>query len=281
MRGSRFSKIYLTLFIVILAVGSGLWLMQKYDQESSSVLFADYCQNRDHLKNLSREVQAFQPELAENVYLEETFDQKIFPSVKAFFSDELQPQGTSRALQSTLFQTLLKRDVQGVQSAQSIDALMDALSEHTTTLVCQKHLIFITGIFPRDFLPRHYAGYTTEYNAGHGARPAVIHEHMKTWQEQLAQLRPLAREVKSQIQKDLRTLCQGWKNFDQAEQISRFFQMQCQNPSSKKKCMAEQNDKLRSYASSLESQFKENFNKFKKKWSKVQIALDQMKKRCL
>jgi hypothetical protein len=269
MRGSRFSKIYLMLFAVILTVGAVFWLMQKYDQESIRVLFVEYCQNREQLKKLSHEIKVFSPELAENVYLEETFDQKILPQIKTFFIDSLKPLGLGRAKNDASFQILLNRDIQAVYSTKNIEELIDTISSQSTNQICNQNLTFIRGVFPQKFLPSNYAS------------TPVIRAPLAQWQAQFIQLKPLAAEVKKQIREDFRTLCQGWKNLDQADQISKFFQMQCQNPRSKKTCSAEQNVKLKSYASGLELQFKENFSKFKKKWSKVQIGLDQMKKRCL
>lgn len=263
MRGSRFQKTFLFLTLLIALSVCGILIFYSYDQESKIFLRATYCQRVGALWEFSHKVLALQPELTENIYLEETFDQKILPGIRQFFSNQLKPLQNDRITADEKFQLMLQSDLAVIDRTENLPKLAEFFGNRAKACPVR----YEPGRIPDQYLKVYY-------------KPINVAHHFEDWQRALAKLKPLALEVKAQIQNDFQTLCQSWKNWFHADRISHYVNGQCDQPKTKKRCSPEQNEKLRTYASGLESQFQENFAKFKKKWSKITVSVQDMKKRC-
>jgi hypothetical protein len=267
-RGSRFQKLFLYILAALVCVPVLIFVVQRYEEDSVAYLKYSYCQQVALLQDQAKQLKLFSTDLNNNVYLEETFDQKVLPNMKTYFITQMKPQVQGRVLSKQSVRAELDQDIQAIESVTSIQMLISALEKKS--FECKK----IGNFQPRLIS----ASYLTNYFK---IPPDQFPLKAQEWQSEFAKLKPLAEQVKKQIQNDFGTLCQGWKNSNQAQQISRYFQNQCDNPKTKKKCSAEQNVKLKAFAHVSSAQFEENFFKFKKKWIKISLALTDMEKRCL
>ena len=266
MRGSRLQKILKISAVMVIVATVGLLGYYRYDQDARAYLNYQYCQNFISLREVAHQLEVFQPLLAENVYLEETFDQKILPQIKNDLISRLKPLHENRVTRDDHFVQVLEQDELDLKAAKNISGLLKNLE--TRSQRCER-TSFVRGVFPPKI-------FVSQYPQQHSLK-----DELPKWQQTLVELKPLAIEVKQQIESDFHTLCQGWKNLAQAKQISRYFQMQCDRPQAKKKCSAEQNEKLKQYAGDLEEQFQTNYAKFRKKWTKISLAGEEMQKKCL
>lgn len=266
MRGSRLQKTLQISAITIVIAAIGVLAFYRYDQDSRSYLQYQHCQNLIVLHVAAQKLEIFAPVLAENVYLEETFDQKILPQLKSALQQKIEPVKSDRATKDDGFTKRLRQDQADFGGAKSVLDILKLSQEKAQK--CERHT-YVKGFFPAKLLPIYYP------------EQHSFEKELQQWQQTLVELKPLAVEVKKQIESDFHTLCQGWRNLAQAQQISRYFQTQCQSPLTKKKCSAEQNVKLKQYAGELDEQFQLNLSKFKKKWTKISLNNEEMKKKCL
>jgi hypothetical protein len=267
-KGSRFQKLFLYILVALVCALVLVFVVQRYEEDSVAYLKYSYCQQIALLQDQAKQLNLFSADLNNNVYLEETFDQKILPDVKTYFITQMKPQAQGSALRNQSVRAELDQDIQSIESVTSIQILISAFEKKS--FECKK-----IGNFQPRFISAHFL--TNYFKIPPDQFPFKAQE----WQSGFVKLKPLAQQVKKQIQDDFGTLCQGWKNSNQAKQISRYFQNQCDNPKTKKKCSAEQNVKLKAFAQASSAQFEENFFKFKKKWIKISLALTDMERRCL
>ncbi len=262
----RLKKTFQISAIAILILFFGVLFYYRYDQDRRAYLQHRYCQNIISYQKVSQQLEDFPAILSENIYLEETFDQKVLPQIKDFFVQGLRPQISNRATADLQFKQGLQKDQAAIENTKNIQDLLKTLE--TKAQSCER-IIFVEGVFSPRYL---FDPYPQE---------PKIDQSTLEWKKMLSDLRPLAVQVKKQIELDFQTLCQAWRNLFQAQQISRYFDLQCRRPQGKKKCSAEQNEKLKQFASEQEEQYSTNFSKFKKKWAKIPLTNEEVTRKCL